>query len=972
MLISKADIDELKGRHELSAFVSSSGVELTKKGTYLVGRCPFHSPDKTPSLIVDPRKQVWNCLGACRANGNAGGGKGSSGGDLFAFAMKLWGVDFRETFKRLGGEVRNEIPPPRRQPNRTNCADSSPPTAAAVMTLTSRAPRMELFSRVVEYFAKELAQQRPAQEYLEARGLRTRALWRAFKLGYSSGSIEELAGTDEGSETRRLLLTLGILARPEPDAPARERMKGRIVFPLVAFNQLPVGLYGRAIDEAVEPHHMFLPGPRRGLFNWNAARSKKEILVVESVIDAHSLIEVGIGNAIPIYGASGLTEDHKELVKRCGVTSIVMALDSDEAGRKATPQILAAFESLGVKARSIEWPEKDPNELLVKHGPEKTREIITKLLAPARPRDIAPATVSEAANPLPLIAAPAVEVAPAESAVKEEKQAAVATPEASIAHDQLLGEVLTLTSGDRLWRVVWTEGCSPSHLRATARVRLEQASDAPSFLDALDLVSARARESFARRAASSSTMALTDEARLSLQRALEGDLLKIADLGEERRRGIETRGAVSIAMSEEDRIKALRFLREKDLLSLIASHIEALGYVGEDTNKKIGYLVSISRKLDAALSMVILSTSGSGKSGLAEALEAITPEEDLLAISRLSPQALYYMPKDALRRKFVSIEERAGSMEADYSIRSLQSKKKLTLAVPIKDPSTGRIETKVFEIFGPAAFLETTTESVINVENSTRCFEIHLDESAKQTRRIQDAQRRAKTVEGQRERTSRYQLVALHKNAQRLLKALPVVIPYAEAIEFPSAWIRTRRDNLRFLHLIEVLAFLHQYQRPLLDVRTSERVTVKLDEIIESEVETLAIEATLDDYAAAYALSKELLSDTFQDLSRAARELYDGIRAHVERIASEKRAGDVFFTRREIREASRLPNYRVKALFRELEELEYLTVTRGARGTTSAYQLVQAREGESPRFLGLLSPEELQRKLAHQTAPRRP
>jgi len=424
MLISKADIDELKTRHELSAFVSSSGVELKKKGTYFVGRCPFHTPDKTPSLVVDPRKQIWNCLGACRANGNAGGGKGSSGGDLFAFAMKLWGVDFRETFKRLGGEVRNEIPPPRRRSNGTT-PGASPTIAAAVMTPTSRAPRMELFSRVVEKLTSELAQQRPAQEYLEARGLRTRALWRAFKLGYSSGSIEELAGTDETNGTRRLLVEAGILT-----SDGKERMKGRIVFPLVAFNQLPVGLYGRAIDDSVEPHHMFLPGPHRGLFNWNAARSKKEILVVESVIDALSLVEAGVGNAIPLYGINGLTEDHKELVKRCGVTSIVLGLDADEAGKKATPQILAAFEALGVRARSIEWPEKDPNDLLVKCGPQKTREIVMKLLA-----------VSEAVNPLPLIASSPLHEEPVEPAVKEEKQQGA----------ELLGEVLTLTSGDRVW-----------------------------------------------------------------------------------------------------------------------------------------------------------------------------------------------------------------------------------------------------------------------------------------------------------------------------------------------------------------------------------------------------------------------------------------------------------------------------------------------------------------------------------------
>jgi hypothetical protein len=146
-----------------------------------------------------------------------------------------------------------------------------------------------------------------------------------------------------------------------------------------------------------------------------------------------------------------------------------------------------------------------------------------------------------------------------------------------------------------------------------------------------------------------------------------------------------------------------------------------------------------------------------------------------------------------------------------------------------------------------------------------------------------------------------------------------------------------------------------------------------LEEIIETEVETLAIEATLDDYATAHALSKELLADTFQDLSRAARELYDGIRSHVESATKDKAldARQIVFTRREIREASRLPNYRVKALFRELEELEYLTVTRGARGTTSAYQLVEGAESERARVLGLLSPEELHRKLAHQTAPRR-
>ena len=103
-----------------------------------------------------------------------------------------------------------------------------------------------------------------------------------------------------------------------------------------------------------------------------------------------------------------------------------------------------------------------------------------------------------------------------------------------------------------------------------------------------------------------------------------------------------------------------------------------------------------------------------------------------------------------MKRKFVSIEERGGSEEADYAIRALQSKKQLTMMAPIKDQASGKLETKFFFVEGPAAFLESTTESQIHHENATRCFEERLDESAEQTQRIHEAQRKSKTPEGQR------------------------------------------------------------------------------------------------------------------------------------------------------------------------------------------------------------------------------
>ena len=109
-----------------------------------------------------------------------------------------------------------------------------------------------------------------------------------------------------------------------------------------------------------------------------------------------------------------------------------------------------------------------------------------------------------------------------------------------------------------------------------------------------------------------------------------------------------------------------------------------------------------------------------------------------MLLTRLTPQSLYYTEPGFLDRKLVIVEERYGSMEADYSIRVLQSRKKLIAAAPIKDPQTGNMRTKVFTVEARAAFIEATTAQPVNHENATRCFELSMDESAEQTKRIHE------------------------------------------------------------------------------------------------------------------------------------------------------------------------------------------------------------------------------------------
>ena len=143
------------------------------------------------------------------------------------------------------------------------------------------------------------------------------------------------------------------------------------------------------------------------------------------------------------------------------------------------------------------------------------------------------------------------------------------------------------------------------------------------------------------------------------------------------------------------------------------------------------------------------------------------------------------------------VDERDGSEESEYPIRTLQTRRVLKLAVPMKDPNSGKINTAVLEIHGPIAYMESTTDQRINPENANRCFEFYLDESEKQTRAIFAAQRRAGPwraggTSGARQRpahpSQRAAAFASRENHH----------PLRGSYRVPAGWLRGRRDHDRF------------------------------------------------------------------------------------------------------------------------------------------------------------------------------
>ena len=78
--IPKSEIERLKQEISLQRLAESTGITLKRHGADLVGLCPFHD-DKTPSLVITPKTNLWHCLGACQA-----------GGSVIDWVMKVEGV----------------------------------------------------------------------------------------------------------------------------------------------------------------------------------------------------------------------------------------------------------------------------------------------------------------------------------------------------------------------------------------------------------------------------------------------------------------------------------------------------------------------------------------------------------------------------------------------------------------------------------------------------------------------------------------------------------------------------------------------------------------------------------------------------------------------------------------------------------------------------------------------------------------
>ncbi|MCP4994788.1 MAG: DNA primase, partial [Gammaproteobacteria bacterium] len=165
----------------------------------------------------------------------------------------------------------------------------------------------------------------------------------------------------------------------------------------------------------------------------------------------------------------------------------------------------------------------------------------------------------------------------------------------------------------------------------------------------------------------------------------------------------------TVILNDQETQAALELLQSPDLLERIQADFTRCGVVGEETNKLVGYLAALSRKLDQPLAVMIQSTSAAGKSSLMDAILAFLPEEERIKYSAMTGQSLFYMGETDLQHKVLAIVEEEGASNAAYALKLLQSEGELTIASTGKDPVTGELKTQDYQVKGPVMILLTTT-----------------------------------------------------------------------------------------------------------------------------------------------------------------------------------------------------------------------------------------------------------------------
>lgn len=322
-------------------------VHLKKRGTSLIGLCPFHN-EKTPSFNVSVSKGIYKCFGC------------GKGGDSVRFVMDHEKYSYPEALKYLAQKYQIEIAE----------VENTPEEQAH----NNRRESLYIVSAwAAKFFQEKLWDSEEGKNiglsYFKERGFRDDIV-KKFELGYSPEDWDVLSQTalKEGFKEEFLEET-GLSVRNDKGK-TYDRFRGRVMFPIHNFTGRVIGFGGRTLksDKSV-PKYVNSPesdiyhksNVLYGLFQAKKAiRDEDNCFLVEGYADVLSVQQAGIENVVASSGTS-LTTEQIRLIGRF-TKNITMLYDGDAAGVKASLRGLDMILEEGLNVKVVSFPEgHDPD-----------------------------------------------------------------------------------------------------------------------------------------------------------------------------------------------------------------------------------------------------------------------------------------------------------------------------------------------------------------------------------------------------------------------------------------------------------------------------------------------------------------------------------------------------------------------------------------------------------------------------------
>lgn len=321
--------------------VIGSDTTLTRKGSNLVGVCPFcNGGHNSPPFTVYMRTNSCICF-SCRVGGNG-----------ISYTMKKHNLPFLEAVKKIARE--NNI-----VWDESDCKQ----TEGEVREGRKREAARILMQQVADYYQENLKNDPIQNKYVVDRWDEKTA--KLYGIGFAKDSWNDLLNHAKAAGWNlELLEELGMLNRKENSDHVYDTFRGRIMIPIRDRWGNIIAFTGRDttkqdnVAKYMNNKENFMYSKGKTLFGidraYVMASKERKVYVMEGAPDVLRMNKITASNSVASLGTA-FTSEQYDLLKKMNVETICFIPDQDEPGLKALNKnaMNAIRKGFGVSVKNI-------------------------------------------------------------------------------------------------------------------------------------------------------------------------------------------------------------------------------------------------------------------------------------------------------------------------------------------------------------------------------------------------------------------------------------------------------------------------------------------------------------------------------------------------------------------------------------------------------------------------------------------